>query len=144
MGRPSRELVHGKAKCLGCLEWKLPEQFGKDNKQTLKISSYCRACKSDIGKNSYTKNRAKIRNQQRKSSYITKYGLDKADLNYFYTINGSRCNICLSEENLVIDHNHKTGELRGLLCATCNTGLGLFYDNLEYLKKAIGYLTCIQ
>ena len=42
---------------------------------------------------------------------------------------------------LVIDHCHETNEFRGLLCPTCNTGLGQFKDNVQLLQRAIAYLT---
>lgn len=41
---------------------------------------------------------------------------------------------------LHIDHDHKTGKVRGLLCSRCNIGLGHFMDNIEFLLKAIRYL----
>ena len=39
-----------------------------------------------------------------------------------------------------IDHDHQTGEFRGVLCNTCNPALGLFKDDVELLKRAIKYL----
>lgn len=55
-----------------------------------------------------------------------------------------KCEICGSEEqthkNLVVDHNHNTGEVRGLLCSSCNQGLGHFKDSPYVLKKALDYL----
>ena len=38
------------------------------------------------------------------------------------------------------DHDHLTNKLRGLLCLSCNTGLGRFGDNVAWLKNALGYL----
>lgn len=55
-----------------------------------------------------------------------------------------RCAICSyrpqRSAELVIDHNHKTGMVRGLLCAKCNTALGLFRDSPDVLDAAIEYL----
>jgi len=45
---------------------------------------------------------------------------------------------------LSIDHNHETGEIRGLLCNNCNRGLGGFLDNIESLYNAIEYLKKFQ
>lgn len=62
-----------------------------------------------------------------------------------------RCAICKEIETrksrtdgkicaLAIDHDHKTGDIRELLCHGCNTGIGKFKDNIELLKSAILYL----
>lgn len=54
------------------------------------------------------------------------------------------CAICQNEcptgGNLSVDHCHETGEVRGLLCRTCNLGLGEFKDSAKNLQRAIAYL----
>jgi len=53
------------------------------------------------------------------------------------------CAVCLKavEGNLYVDHDHVTGLVRGLLCRTCNLGLGHFKDDTKLLLKAVNYLT---
>lgn len=55
------------------------------------------------------------------------------------------CAICLGENHLpnivlFVDHNHTTGQVRGLLCARCNTGIGLLKDDIGIMFSAIEYL----
>lgn len=50
------------------------------------------------------------------------------------------CMICGSIERLCIDHDHATGEIRGILCSKCNSGLGMFRDSVCLLEKAASYL----
>lgn len=55
------------------------------------------------------------------------------------------CAICGVKKNrnntaLCVDHDHKTGKIRGLLCHFCNTSLGKFNDDINLLQKAIEYI----
>lgn len=52
------------------------------------------------------------------------------------------CPICQNYygDELVLDHNHETEEVRGLLCRNCNSGLGLFKDDIDNFARAIDYL----
>ena len=59
------------------------------------------------------------------------------------------CPICskvsiADKTRIVLDHNHKTGKVRGFLCESCNTGIGRFDDDIEILKKAIHWLQSTQ
>lgn len=56
---------------------------------------------------------------------------------------GGRCAICgreLLDEDAHLDHCHRTGEVRGVLCRACNHGLGNFGDSVPTLRRAIKYL----
>jgi hypothetical protein len=59
---------------------------------------------------------------------------------------GGLCAICKGvqvdgyHKNLAVDHDHETGEIRGLLCNTCNRGLGQFKDNINLMYSATRYL----
>lgn len=57
-------------------------------------------------------------------------------------IQGYECSICHTSvgESAALDHSHKDGRVRGVLCHSCNVGLGYFKDNPESLRTAIEYL----
>lgn len=70
----------------------------------------------------------------------SKYGLTSYDLKVILEKQSNLCKLCNLKKTLVIDHCHKTGVVRGLLCTSCNTALGKFKDDPDLLEKAIRYL----
>jgi hypothetical protein len=72
----------------------------------------------------------------------TKYGLTKMNFRRLLKHQDYRCAICPVpiDDSAHVDHDHKTGVVRGLLCLHCNVGLGFFRDDIETLKSAIEYL----
>lgn len=69
------------------------------------------------------------------------YKLSDANYAKMVLAQGNRCAICDSDAKpLHVDHDHKTGEVRGLLCFRCNSGLGNFSDEIGRLATAIAYL----
>ena len=72
---------------------------------------------------------------------VRRYGLSVAEYEARVRIQEGKCLICgVQPEVLHIDHDHITHQTRGLLCGPCNTGLGGFKDNPEFLRMAIQYL----
>jgi hypothetical protein len=99
----------------------------------------------------YRNNKSKAREHQLRY----KFGITLEEYNQINQSQGGVCAICegvnttrtkgtTSGKNikmsLAVDHNHKTGKVRGLLCSNCNTSLGSFKDNPALLRKAISYL----
>lgn len=71
-----------------------------------------------------------------------KYGLTLEDIDSLLFSQRCQCSICskpLVEGKRVIDHDHESGEVRGILCYPCNQALGLLKDNIQSLENAIRY-----
>ena len=83
---------------------------------------------------------------RRKYRLAHKYGITPEDYDRMVIDQGNMCALCDSPEPGTkhgfwhIDHCHSTGVLRKLLCSTCNTGLGSFYDNPDVLRRAADYI----
>jgi hypothetical protein len=75
---------------------------------------------------------------------VSKYGIDDIEYNRILMAQGGVCAICggtdPSGRRLCVDHDHKTGEVRGLLCTSCNYTLGAAKDNASVLERMINYL----
>lgn len=97
--------------------------------------------------------RCKIRRMPRgenanRDRVMMKYGITYFDYQVMYGNQNGRCAICGCGPNgngkqygrLSIDHDHDTNEIRGLLCSTCNSGLGMFKDDPYLLELAADYL----
>ena len=80
---------------------------------------------------------------------IRNYGITLEEYDRLFFLQSGRCAICGGEETstikgvvkrLSVDHCHDTGRIRGLLCNSCNRGIGLLKDSVEVLSSAIEYL----
>jgi len=79
---------------------------------------------------------------------IRRYGISPEEFDLMVQIQDGLCAICRRPERverltrLSVDHDHKTGKVRGLLCQPCNRALGHFQDSILVLENAIQYLKC--
>lgn len=83
--------------------------------------------------------------QHRQNARVARYGLTFDEYRQIFDEQGGLCCICFFPINLTgrqthIDHDHETGEIRGILCSTCNTILGLAHDDAVRLQTAAQYL----
>ncbi len=121
-----------------------------------KHKEYCRKYYSDNRERELERkriyrisNRERIRIAQPSLGLKSVYGISESEYNNMLCIQNGKCAICDRPETvtlkgkirrLSVDHCHKKGNVRGLLCAKCNVALGLFGDNLEIMISAINYL----
>ena len=78
---------------------------------------------------------------------IRTYGITQKQFDEMFARQSGVCAICGGAESgtrlsgrMCVDHNHQTGEIRGILCAPCNRGIGLLRDSSNVLLKAAEYL----
>src|SRR5882724_10406966 len=86
--------------------------------------------------------RARDKSTKRRA-WLADLGTTESELAALLEFQRGACAICrrsFSEATQHVDHDHATGELRGLLCSRCNNGLGMFGDGKEGLEVAIRYL----
>jgi hypothetical protein len=74
----------------------------------------------------------------------TNYGLTLDDFRQMSVKQAGRCAVCGEERQLCVDHDHRSGAVRALLCQKCNRGLGHFDDNPALLECAAAYLKANQ
>lgn len=132
--------------CGGHQEWLATELFSPGTKKA------CRECSAKYSNDYKEKTGPEVRKSQyRRSAYLKrlrKYGITEDQHISMRIEQDDLCAICLEPQKpskvaqeLVIDHCHETGRVRGLLCSTCNISLGGFRDSPDLLLSAVAYLS---
>lgn len=108
-----------------------------------KRGSWCNPCQRKLVKK-------KTREENRRDRLKRYYNLTLEEVNERYEAQGKRCLICTefmtqpeignTKRTLNIDHCHNTNKVRGIICSSCNVGLGNFGDNPGTLYRAYTYL----
>lgn len=98
-------------------------------------------------KKEYGKNRPKrmYRDYARNYSLKKNYGIDIEIYNKMFLEQEGKCKLCHKHQEefkkrFFVDHDHKTGKIRGLVCYKCNTFLGYVDNNPEIILNIINYL----
>lgn len=153
-------LMSSNKKCIKCNCYRDLSKF-TFRKDTMKYRNVCKYCVNDRTKELRKLDPEKFRERNRR--YVRKdknkvkvnsrkwhlkrfFGMSMEDYNKFLDIQEYRCAICQIEltetgkDHFDIDHCHKTGKIRGLLCGSCNKGLGCFKDDINSLESALNYL----
>ena len=115
--------------------------FGRDPRQRVGLEGNCKQCKTRQFRHRVQRGYRANPRSIRLSKIKARYGLSEADWDALVVDQLGRCAICtVATPDLVVDHCHSTGRVRGLLCSPCNKGLGHFSDETGRMKAAINYL----
>lgn len=126
---------------LVCTFCKKPKERAAFYDCDLKVCKPCRIVKRDT----WRKENPERYKAQKQDQSFRKYGMNRVGYDALLLSQLGGCAICRKTHNLpatrfVIDHNHRTGVVRGLLCAPCNMAIGLFNDQPKALRSAARYL----
>ena len=137
-------------KCTKCYETFDEDMFHnrkyktKDGSVKVYKRSECMSCTNKINAARYHTNPA-TKEAHKKAAFkysLNSYGISFKDYNEMYNSQKGCCYICgeKGKRRLSIDHNHRTGQVRKLLCNNCNTAIGHSREDIEILEKMIKYL----
>lgn len=119
----------GMKPCSGCREMKPLDDFFRATRGRSGRQSQCRDCMSAARK---------------RWAKGAKYGLADGEYEAMFEKQGGLCAACgkppTAGQRLCIDHEHDTGRVRGLLCHSCNLGIGSLGDSVEGVAAALAYL----
>jgi len=132
--------------CSGCKTEKPASEFYKANcKSADGLQAWCKVCARNAA-TAYRKRNPKAGYEIRRRSVLKiVYGLSEQEYDAMLEQQNNACAICfvpawLEDRRLAVDHDHDSGKVRGLLCARCNRGIGLFDDEPARLRSAAEYL----
>ena len=120
--------------CTKCHQSKPMTEFYKAKTTKSGVQSWCKPCTKLAAKSGF------------KDWKLRKYyGITSEQYRHLHDVQKGVCAIChrpnvTDKQALNVDHCHKTLKVRGLLCANCNRGLGLFQDNPMLMERAATYL----
>lgn len=139
----------GRRTCTACKITKELPQFGKcgGKGRNKYFKNICKACESLLSQSRWaTMDKAKRTADVRRRNWKKNFGLTPQRYAQILDEQGGSCAICRRTEPhgngtiFGVDHCHATGMVRGLLCTSCNTGIGNLGDSIEMLERALDYL----
>jgi hypothetical protein len=127
--------------CPQCKETKPVSEFGRNRATSSGLTAYCRPCHNQVMAEIKTKTHGSVRSYHLQR----RYGLSEQEVEELSKKHGDLCLICLHRRPLHVDHDHANGDVRGMLCFSCNGALGQFKDNqfkdnATVMRRAVDYL----
>jgi hypothetical protein len=123
-------------RCPRCGTYKHFNDFPKNRASRDGLGTYCKPCHGVGVKKSVELHHGGHR------PYLLKlrYGIDAAKAEALLRAQDGKCAVCGDPSPEHVDHDHLSGDVRGILCFNCNGALGRFEDDPEIMERAIEYL----
>lgn len=125
--------------CKKCNQIKPLSEFAKHKNKKYR-NSYCRPCASEYSKEWRIRYPQKAKRKGFNQKLKQRYGITAEDYDKMFAVQQGLCAVCNKNSKLDVDHDHKTGVVRALLCKGCNVALGRVQDNPTTLRKLAEYL----
>lgn len=127
--------------CRKCKQTKPLTEFYKATSRTKdNLRHECKTCWNKASLEYYEENKESLVEKRKDYHYRKNYGIELVEFEKMKADAKGRCQSCGKETELVLDHCHSTGKVRGVLCNRCNHALGHALDSVAILKNLIHYL----
>ncbi len=124
-------------RCAQCGVYKPLSEFHTHRSCRYGVEPTCKTCRLEKRRQYSRDHPDRVRN----TDLQTRYGITLEQYHAMVAAQAGQCAICDKvEKKLVVDHNHATGQVRGLLCHLCNTMIGCARENINVLARAAAYL----
>jgi hypothetical protein len=144
-------------KCSKCQTEKSLDSFCKHKNMKDGLNNNCKDCVKEYNNKNkqqikeykskyYLENKEHFAHKDRKNHLMRKYGVTQEWYDEQLKLQDGGCKICGTKDpgkglkHFHVDHSHETGKVRGLLCHSCNVGIGLFKEDIKLIQKAIEYV----
>jgi hypothetical protein len=111
------------------------DAFGSNRSARDGLTGYCKPCHNAVGKETYER----LYGSTREYHLRRRYGITGAEVEAMVAAQGGTCAVCSGPPQHV-DHDHATGDVRGILCSNCNQALGNVRDEPQALRALAHYL----
>lgn len=126
--------------CRACLQELPLDSFYKSTSRTRDgFRHECKACWNKESMEYHRTNREEILEKRKEYHYQKSYGISRDEFLSMVEEQGGKCPVC-SREDLVLDHCHDTGRVRGVLCNKCNQAIGNMLDNPALIRSLADWL----
>ncbi|GGJ01651.1 endonuclease VII domain-containing protein [Streptomyces brasiliensis] len=123
--RDQVDVPDGHKLCRTCGEIKPHSEWHRNTTASDGLSTRCKACRAERG---------------RRDHLMRQYGLTEAERDAMVASQRGLCVICLQAPAVYVDHCHRTGRVRGVLCFNCNSAIGKLGDDPDAVRRAAAYL----